>query len=72
MHALCKVENLRAILTPANLYLVKIRFVGLYMYFKEYFYALLKIPVGTKINFYQETGIFNIFLKKVYVYIFKK
>ena len=49
---------------------VKSRFAG--VYFKEHFYAQLKIPMGSKVNFYQEIGLFNIYLKTFYVYIFKK
>ena len=40
------------------------------VYFKEHFYAQLKIPLGTNVNFYQETGLFNVYLKTFYVYIF--
>ena len=53
--------NISAILTPANLYLYSKKQVC-WVYYHEHFYVYmkLKIPMGTKVNFYQETGIFNI------------
>ena len=64
-------KHLRATLTSANLYLYSKKQFRWGMLQGTQFKENLKIPMSTEVNFYQETGIFNINLKTFYVFNFQ-